>query len=57
MVDTCSGQVHDENAWGLSGVAGHAGLYSSALDLGRFCQVKSYHVLIEVRGSEFNEIR
>jgi len=33
------GSVHDENAWGLNGVAGHAGLYSSALDLGIFCQM------------------
>lgn len=31
--------MHDENAWGLDGVSGHAGLYSSALDLGVFCQV------------------
>ncbi|EKM75647.1 hypothetical protein AGABI1DRAFT_123068 [Agaricus bisporus var. burnettii JB137-S8] len=33
------GTVHDENAWGLDGVSGHAGLYSSALDLGVFCQM------------------
>ena len=30
------GFVHDENAWALGGVAGHAGLFSSARDLARF---------------------
>lgn len=30
------GQVHDENAWVLGGVAGHAGLFSTAQDLARF---------------------
>jgi CubicO group peptidase (beta-lactamase class C family) len=30
------GFVHDENAWALGGVAGHAGLFSSARDLVRF---------------------
>ncbi len=30
------GEVHDENAWALGGVAGHAGLFSSARDLARF---------------------
>ena len=28
------GEVHDENAWSLGGVAGHAGLFSTARDLG-----------------------
>ncbi|MFC7492760.1 MULTISPECIES: serine hydrolase [unclassified Nocardioides] len=28
------GEVHDENAWSLGGVAGHAGLFSTAHDLG-----------------------
>jgi CubicO group peptidase (beta-lactamase class C family) len=32
------GEVHDENAWSLGGVAGHAGLFSTAEDLGRFGQ-------------------
>ncbi|MCK5805753.1 MAG: beta-lactamase family protein [Lentisphaeria bacterium] len=32
------GDVHDENARWLGGVAGHAGLFSTALDLARFCQ-------------------
>lgn len=30
------GRVHDENANGLGGVAGHAGLFSTAADLARF---------------------
>lgn len=30
------GEVHDENAWALGGVAGHAGLFSSARDLAVF---------------------
>ncbi|MDP3911402.1 MAG: serine hydrolase domain-containing protein [Gemmatimonadales bacterium] len=30
------GTVHDENAWRLGGVSGHAGLFSSAPDLARF---------------------
>ena len=28
------GEVHDENAWSLGGVAGHAGVFSTADDLG-----------------------
>ena len=31
--------VHDENAYALGGVAGHAGLFSSARDLARFAQL------------------
>lgn len=27
------GEVHDENAWAMGGVAGHAGLFATALDL------------------------
>ena len=30
------GEVHDGNAWALGGVAGHAGLFAPADDLGRF---------------------
>jgi CubicO group peptidase (beta-lactamase class C family) len=30
------GEAHDENAWALGGVAGHAGLFSSARDLAVF---------------------
>ncbi|MBW3628934.1 MAG: beta-lactamase family protein [Gemmatimonadetes bacterium] len=33
------GVVHDENAWALGGVAGHAGLFSSARDLAIFAQM------------------
>jgi CubicO group peptidase (beta-lactamase class C family) len=33
------GVVHDENAFALGGVAGHAGLFSSARDLARFAQM------------------
>lgn len=32
------GEVHDENAWALGGVAGHAGLFSTAGDLAVFCR-------------------
>jgi len=31
-----AGEVHDENAWALGGVAGHAGLFSTGHDLARF---------------------
>ncbi|MDE2827483.1 MAG: serine hydrolase, partial [Bacteroidota bacterium] len=33
------GEVHDETAWTLGGVAGHAGLFSTVLDLSRFAQM------------------
>ncbi|MGH3655112.1 MAG: serine hydrolase, partial [Micromonosporaceae bacterium] len=33
------GEVHDENAWSLGGVAGHAGIFSTASDLAVFCQM------------------
>ncbi len=33
------GQVHDANAWAMGGVSGHAGLFSTARDLARFCQM------------------
>ncbi len=32
------GEVHDENAWALGGVAGHAGIFSSATDLAVLAQ-------------------
>ncbi|MFF1396429.1 serine hydrolase domain-containing protein [Streptomyces sp. NPDC058287] len=32
------GIVHDENAWALGGVAGHAGLFSTAYDLAVLCR-------------------
>ncbi|WP_257988506.1 serine hydrolase [Bacillus sp. V33-4] len=33
------GEVHDENAWSLGGVAGHAGVFSTARDLGKFAHM------------------
>ncbi len=33
------GEVHDENAWAMGGVAGHAGLFSTARDLALFAQM------------------
>ena len=32
------GEVHDENAWSLGGVAGHAGVFSTVDDLAVLCQ-------------------
>ncbi len=31
------GTVHDENAFSMGGVSGHAGLFSTALDFSKFC--------------------
>jgi len=33
------GEVHDENAWVMGGVSGHAGMFSIAEDLAVFCQM------------------
>jgi uncharacterized protein YbbC (DUF1343 family) len=33
------GEVHDPRSYALGGVAGHAGLFSTARDLGRFCRM------------------
>ncbi|WP_270180197.1 serine hydrolase [Alkalihalobacillus sp. CinArs1] len=33
------GEVHDENAWSLDGVAGHAGVFSTATDLAKFAHM------------------
>ena len=33
------GEVHDENAFAMGGVAGHAGMFSTASDLAVFCQM------------------
>lgn len=33
------GSVHDENAWALGGVAGHAGVFSTAADVAIFAQM------------------
>ena len=32
-------EVHDENAWALGGVSGHAGLFSAAAEMARFGQI------------------
>ncbi|MFH8340827.1 serine hydrolase domain-containing protein [Streptomyces sp. AM6-12] len=32
------GVVHDENAWAVGGIAGHAGLFSTGRDLAVFCR-------------------
>ena len=44
------GEVHDENAYALGGVAGHAGLFSTAADLSIFAQMI-------LNGGEFNGTR
>jgi CubicO group peptidase (beta-lactamase class C family) len=44
------GEVHDENAFALGGVAGHAGLFSTAADLGVFAQMM-------LNGGEYNGTR
>jgi len=33
------GEVHDENAFALGGVSGHAGLFSTGHDVARFCRM------------------
>ncbi len=33
------GEVHDENAWAMGGIAGHAGLFSTAGDIAAFAQM------------------
>ncbi|TFJ92470.1 serine hydrolase domain-containing protein [Lentibacillus salicampi] len=37
--DIVWGEVHDENAWAMDGVAGHAGLFATAQDLAVFAQM------------------
>jgi CubicO group peptidase (beta-lactamase class C family) len=32
-------EVHDENAWAMGGIAGHAGLFSTAADIATFAQM------------------
>jgi CubicO group peptidase (beta-lactamase class C family) len=44
------GEVHDENAYALGGVAGHAGLFSTAQDLAIFAQML-------LNGGEFDGVR
>jgi CubicO group peptidase (beta-lactamase class C family) len=45
-----SGKVHDENAWAIGGVSGHAGLFSTARDLTIFAQML-------LNGGEYNGVR
>src|SRR5579884_706124 len=44
------GEVHDENAYALGGVAGHAGLFSTAADLAVFAQMM-------LNGGEYDSVR
>jgi CubicO group peptidase (beta-lactamase class C family) len=44
------GEVHDENAYALGGVAGHAGLFSTAADLSVFAQMI-------LNGGEYDGVR
>ena len=44
------GKVHDENAWAMGGVSGHAGLFSTARDLSIFAQML-------LNGGEYNGVR
>ena len=44
------GEVHDENAYALGGVAGHAGLFSTAADLSIFAQMM-------LNGGTYNGVR
>jgi CubicO group peptidase (beta-lactamase class C family) len=44
------GEVHDENAYALGGVAGHAGLFSTAADLSIIAQMM-------LNGGEYNGVR
>ncbi len=44
------GEVHDENAYALGGVAGHAGLFSTAKDLAVFAQMM-------LNGGTFDSVR
>lgn len=44
------GEVHDENAYALGGVAGHAGIFSTASDLSVFAQMM-------LNGGEYNGTR
>jgi CubicO group peptidase (beta-lactamase class C family) len=44
------GEVHDENAYSLGGIAGHAGMFSTAADLSVFAQMM-------LNGGEYNGVR
>lgn len=62
------GEVHDENAHFLGGVSGNAGLFSTARDIGKFCQMlvnggqgvltmESIEQMTTVRTTGLNEAR
>ena len=62
------GEVHDENAHFLGGVSGNAGLFSTAADIGKFCQMliddgdsvltsESIDQMATVQTVGFNELR
>ncbi|MBS7611295.1 serine hydrolase [Candidatus Bathyarchaeota archaeon] len=49
------GEVHDENAYALGGVAGHAGLFSTAYDLAVFSQMmlnRGFYGLVRILREE-----
>jgi CubicO group peptidase (beta-lactamase class C family) len=48
------GEVHDENAFRLDGVAGHAGLFSSGRDLSRLAQLYLRHGVLDGGGRLFD---
>ena len=41
------GKVHDENAYAMGGICGHAGLFSTAEDLAKFCRTMIYRKLLK----------
>ncbi|MFF2651937.1 serine hydrolase domain-containing protein [Streptomyces sp. NPDC058045] len=53
------GEVHDENAWALGGVAGHAGLFSTAGDLAVLCRTLlsgGAYGTARILGTDFTEL-
>jgi CubicO group peptidase (beta-lactamase class C family) len=57
------GEVHDENAHVLGGVSGHAGLFSTALDIGKYAQMmlnkglwKGRRIFKDEQVGEFTEL-
>ena len=58
------GEVHDPRAFALGGVAGHAGLFSTAADLAKFCQwicgrgtLAGHKILAEPTVKAWTEVR
>jgi len=51
------GAVHDENAYAVGGVAGHAGLFAPAADIARFCRaLLTGRILCEKTLAEITEV-